>query len=90
MQGFRFAERGFRQVHAELAFEAGPEFRPAQAVHAEIVLEAAVQADAQAGRILRAQLGDDLADDCQQAFRRPVGTRHDAGVIGCERHRQPS
>ncbi|MCY1403637.1 hypothetical protein D9M71_188250 [compost metagenome] len=90
LQGLHFAECGFRQEHAELTLDARPEFHPAQAVQAEIVFETTVQVDAQPGRILRTQLRDDLADDCQQTFCRPVGTRYDAGVIGRMRHRWPS
>ncbi|MNP19774.1 hypothetical protein D3C76_1123190 [compost metagenome] len=70
--------------------DARPELDPGQAVHAQVAVQHAVQADAQAARRLWAQLGHGAPDDAKQFFRVLIEARSAAGFRRRMRHRMPS
>ncbi|MDT4842044.1 hypothetical protein FQZ97_759250 [compost metagenome] len=83
-------EQRLRQTHAKLVLDTRPELDPGQAVHAQVAVQHAVQADAQAARRLWAQLGHGALDDSEQFFRVLIEARNAAGFRRRMRHRRPS
>ncbi|MDT4849959.1 hypothetical protein FQZ97_840970 [compost metagenome] len=83
-------EQLLRQAHSERLLDPRPEFDPGQAVHAQVAVQHAVQADAQSRRRLWAQLGHGALDDAEQFFRVLIEARIGAGFHRRMRHRRPS